>query len=105
MSKMATPHTLAGSATPEARRSSQLILCVAYGIGGGCALVYQIVWYHAFIDQFGAAGTTFLVVLCTFISGLGAGAFASQRFYRCLDSKIRGNGLGNYGSTELAVTL
>lgn len=76
---------------------------VAYALGGGFALVYEIVWYHAFVDAFGAGGTTFLVVLCSFIGGLGAGALSSRRFYAWLAKRGAGHGLNNYGRTELAV--
>lgn len=76
---------------------------VAYALGGAFALVYEIVWYHTFVDAFGAGGTTFLVVLCSFIGGLGAGALSSRRFYAWLAKKGAGYGLKNYGRTELAV--
>ncbi|PWT87651.1 MAG: hypothetical protein C5B54_11990 [Acidobacteria bacterium] len=91
--------------TPIMTRPKSQTVCIAYAFGGACALIYQIVWYHAFIDQFGAAGTTFLVVLCTFIGALGAGSFASKRLYSWLDARIGGHGLKNYGRTELAIAL
>ncbi|HEX2758089.1 MAG TPA: hypothetical protein VHP60_06290, partial [Thermoanaerobaculia bacterium] len=56
----------------------------AYALSGACALVYQVVWMHAFTERFGASGTTFLVVLCAFIGGLGLGAVLSKRTYAAL---------------------
>jgi spermidine synthase len=81
------------------------VLCVAYGVSGACALAYQVVWYHAFVESLGAASTTFLVVLCAFIGGLGLGAVASSRFYRLLARRTGGHGVRNYGLTELGMTL
>ena len=78
---------------------------VAYAVSGACALVFQVVWYHAFTEQFGASGTTFLVVLCSFIGGLGLGSLASKRFYAALERRFGGHGLRNYGRTELAVAF
>lgn len=75
----------------------------AYALSGACALVFQVVWYHAFTEQFGASGTTFLVVLCAFIGGLGLGAVSSPRVYAAVERRFGGRGLANYGRTELAV--
>lgn len=80
-------------------------LVTAYAVSGACALAYQVVWYHAFVDQLGASGTTFLVVLCAFIGGLGLGARFSTSFYRWLASRFGEHGLRNYGRTELLITL
>jgi predicted membrane-bound spermidine synthase len=79
-------------------------LLIAYTLGGAFALVFEIAWYHAFVDQFGAGGTTFAVVLCSFIGGLGAGSLSSRRFYQWLNRKAGGIGLKNYGRTELIVS-
>jgi spermidine synthase len=87
-------------ATPGARA-----LCFAYGLSGAFALAYQVVWYHAFVDSLGAASTTFLVVLCAFIGGLGLGAASSSRFFRVLSRLSSDHGLRNYGLVELLLTL
>lgn len=79
-------------------------LLIAYTLGGAFALVFEIAWYHAFVEEFGAGGTTFAVVLCSFIGGLGAGSLSSRRFYRWLNRKAGGIGLKNYGRTELIVS-
>jgi hypothetical protein len=75
----------------------------AYALSGACALVYQVVWTHAFTERFGASGTTFLVVLCAFIGGLGLGAILSRRAYAAFERRFGGRGLKNYGRTEIAV--
>ncbi len=80
-------------------------LCWAYGLSGACALAYQVVWYHAFVDGLGAASTTFLVVLCAFIGGLGLGAASSSRFFRVLSRLTSDRGLRSYGLVELLLTL
>jgi predicted membrane-bound spermidine synthase len=80
-------------------------LGLAYALSGACALVYQVVWTHLFTEELGASGTTFLVVLCAFIGGLGLGAVASDRVYRVVEARVGGRGLRNYGRTELLVGL
>ena len=90
---------------PSLTPREQRVLSIAYAFGGGIALVYQISWYHGFVNQFGATGTTFLVVLCTFIGGLAAGSLSSNAVYSWINSRIGGHGLKNYGRTELAIGL
>lgn len=80
-------------------------LCFAYGLSGACALAYQVVWYHAFVDTLGVASTTFLVVLCAFIGGLGLGSASSSRCFRLLSRLNSDHGLRNYGLVELLLTL
>jgi spermidine synthase len=77
----------------------------AYALSGACALVYQVVWTHAFTERFGASATTFLVVLCSFIGGLGLGAVFSRRTYAALEKRFGGRGLRNYGRTEIAIAV
>jgi spermidine synthase len=67
--------------------------------------VYQVVWTHAFTERFGASETTFLVVLCAFIGGLGLGAILSRQTYAALERRFGGRGLRNYGRTEIAVAV
>ena len=80
-------------------------VCLAYAVSGACALAYQVVWYHAFVDSLGAASTTFLVVLCAFIGGLGLGSAASSRFFRLLARATSDHGFRSYGLVELFLTL
>ena len=77
----------------------------AYALSGACSLVYQLIWYHYFIDHFGATGTTYLVVLCTFIGGLGLGAIASRRVTGWLARVTRFQGLRLYGLIELLIAV
>ncbi|MBL8114933.1 MAG: hypothetical protein JNK60_18770, partial [Acidobacteria bacterium] len=77
----------------------------AYALSGAAALAYQTVWYHALVDALGASGTTFLVVLCSFIGGLGLGSFLSPRVYGWLERRTGRRGLVHYGRTELVLTL
>jgi len=66
------------------------------------SLGYQIVWYRSFVDRFGSTNLTFILVLCSFIGGLGAGALASRRF---TDGVARRTGLQDplrvYGVVEM----
>lgn len=80
-------------------------LVAAYALSGACALVYQVVWTHAFTERFGASGTTFLVVLCAFIGGLGLGAVLSKSTYAAFERRFGGRGLRNYGRTEIAIAV
>ena len=93
------------AALAAATAREKTLLLVAYALGGAVALTYQIVWFHAFVERFGATGTTFLTVLCSFIGGLSAGSFASTGVYRKLEALAGGHGLKNYGRTELAVAM
>jgi len=79
------------------------LLPAAYAVSGACALTLQVVWYHAFVDHFGASATTFLVVLCSFIGGLGLGSVASERLFAWIERTFGPGGLERYGYTELAV--
>jgi hypothetical protein len=92
----------AGGASPP---SPPKELGFAYALAGGFALVYQLAWYHAFVDQFGAQGTTFVLVLCGFIGGLGAGAIASPRLFGWLERRTGERGLRNYGRIEILVAV
>lgn len=94
-----------GKKLKSAYEPGEVRLGIPYGISGACALIYQVVWYHVFEEHLGASQTTFLVVLCAFIGGLGLGAISSRKFYGWLSGKIGGHGLRNYGRTELAITL
>src|SRR5262245_2316826 len=94
-----------GCRLKSAYEPGEVRLGFPYALSGACALVYQVVWYHAFEDQLGAAATTFLVVLCAFIGGLGLGAVCARRVYERAAARIGGHGLKNYGRTELLVTL
>jgi len=76
----------------------------AYALSGGCSLVYQLVWYHYFVDFLGATGTTFLIVLCSFIGGLGLGAMVSQPVMARLSRLFHLTSLRLYGLVELLIT-
>jgi len=74
-------------------------------LSGACALVYQLVWYHYFIDHLGATSTTYLVVLCTFIGGLGVGAVLSKRVTGWLARHTPFDDLRLYGLIEIFICL
>ena len=80
------------------------VVYVFYGLSGFVSLGYQVAWFRIFIDQFGSTNLTFILVLCNFIGGLGAGALASRRMTPWLS---RGSGLHEplriYGLAELIV--
>lgn len=91
--------------TPPVESVPSRPVVVAYALSGAAALTYQVVWYHAIVDLLGASATTFLVVLCSFIGGLGLGAIAARRVGAWLDAKTGEPGLPNYGRIELVMTL
>ncbi len=86
-------------------RSDKRFVLFAYALSGACSLVYQLVWYHFFVDHFGATGTTYLVVLCTFIGGLGLGAIASQHVTGRLSRIAHVRDLRTYGLIELLIAM
>jgi spermidine synthase len=60
-----------------------------YTLSGFIALGYQVVWFRIFVDRFGSSNLTFVLVLCNFIGGLGAGALASRRITTFLSRRLR----------------
>ena len=77
-----------------------------YAVSGFISLGYQVVWYRTFVDQFGSTNLTFILVLCNFIGGLGAGALASGRITAALRRFLGWSELLRiYGLVELLVTL
>jgi spermidine synthase len=77
-----------------------------YAVSGFISLGYQVVWYRTFVDHFGSTNLTFILVLCNFIGGLGAGALASRRIAACLRRFLGWSELLRvYGLVELLVTL
>jgi spermidine synthase len=93
------------SATAASLTAPPRGLGFAYALAGGFALVYELAWYHAFVDQLGAQGTTFILVLCGFIGGLGAGALASPAVFGWLERRTGERGLRNYGRMEILVAV
>lgn len=86
-------------------RLGKRFVLLAYALSGACSLVYQLVWYHYFIDHFGATGTTYLVVLCTFIGGLGVGSIVSRRVTAWLARVTRFRDLAVYGLIDLLLAV
>ena len=81
-------------------------LFLFYCLSGFASLGYQVVWFRIYAERFGSTNLTFLVVLCSFIAGLGFGALASRAVTGCLGRRFRtGQGLRCYGLVELAVSL
>ena len=60
-----------------------------YALSGFVSLGYQVAWYRIYVDRFGSTNLTFVLVLCSFIGGLGAGALISRR----LTDRLRSLGL------------
>jgi spermidine synthase len=102
---MASDFAVDEPARGESLRTPPKGLGFAYALAGGFALVYQLAWYHGFVDQLGAQGTTFVLVLCGFIGGLGAGALASPAVFGWLERRTGERGLRNYGRIEMLVAL
>ena len=76
-----------------------------YCLSGFVSLGYQVVWFRIYADRFGSTNLTFVLVLCNFILGLGAGALASRRLTDRLATALRvGDRLRIYGIVELLVT-
>ena len=75
-----------------------------YCLSGLVSLGYQIVWFRFYTDRFGSTSLTFLVVLTSFIAGLGVGAIASRRICRWLTAKLQiSDGLRLYGTLEVLI--
>ena len=80
------------------------VLLFAYAVSGLIGLGYQVFWLRHFVDRFGSSTFTFVLVISSFILGLGAGALASQRLVDGLKRIFpRANDLVLYGMIELAI--
>ncbi|NRA01816.1 MAG: hypothetical protein HRU00_04355 [Myxococcales bacterium] len=75
-----------------------------YALSGFVSLGYQVAWYRIYVDRFGSTNLTFVLVLCSFIGGLGAGALISRRLTDRLRSLGLVDGLRAYGALEICVT-
>ena len=72
-----------------------------YCLSGFVSLGYQVVWFRIYADRFGSTNLTFVLVLCNFILGLGAGALASRRLTDRLATALHvGDRLRLYGIVE-----
>ena len=80
-------------------------ICLLYALSGGCSLIYQLVWFHDFVDFMGTTGSTLVIVLSCFIGGLGAGALCSKRVYDWVGRRLHLPGLRAYAATEFLITL
>jgi len=82
------------------------ILYLIYAVSGALSLTYQVVWFRVFADRFGSTNLTFILVLCCFIGGLGAGALGSARLAGWLGrwTGVR-DPLRVYGLVEALVSL
>lgn len=77
-----------------------------YALSGLFSLAYQVCWLRHFTDRFGSSTFTFVLVLCCFIGGLGAGALASERVTGIFRARLRGRSdLAVYGAVEVAIAL
>lgn len=77
-----------------------------YSVSGFISLGYQVAWFRFFVDQFGSSNLTFILVLSTFIGGLGAGAIISQRLANTLARVFRlRSPLRVYGVIETLIGL
>lgn len=83
-----------------------LSILLAYALSGFIALGYQTAWFRLFVDRFGCTSLTFLLVVCCFIGGLGAGGLASRRVTRRLSREL---GITDpfrlYGALELLIAF
>lgn len=79
-------------------------LYVGYALSGWISLGYQVVWLRHFVDRFGSSTFTFVLVVCGFIAGIGAGALASRWVTDRVRRMLRNRGdLVLYGVFELAI--
>src|SRR6185369_10264110 len=86
------------------RGLSMRVLLFAYAVSGLIGLGYQVFWLRHFVDRFGSSTFTFVLVISSFILGLGAGALASRRLVERLQRTFpRANELVLYGGIELAI--
>lgn len=82
------------------------LIYLLYCLSGFIGLIYEIVWYRYFVDRFGAGNITFVLVLCSFIGGLGVGAALSRMVTKFL-RPLFGNrdALTFYGQTEMVIAV
>ena len=81
-------------------------LFLLYSLSGFVSLGYQVVWFRIYIDKFGSTNLTFMVVLCSFIAGLGFGALASRTVCHRLGRWCGAlSGLRIYGLVEVLICL
>jgi len=80
------------------------ILLLCYALSGLLSLGYQVVWLRHFVDRFGSSTFTFVLVICCFIAGLGAGAFFSRPVSNALRRVMpRSGNLQIYGIFEILI--
>ena len=82
------------------------ILLLCYAISGLLSLGYQVVWLRHFVDRFGSSTFTFVLVICCFIAGLGAGALFSRPVSNALRRAMpRAGNLQIYGMFEILISI
>jgi spermidine synthase len=80
------------------------ILHLAYAVSGLVSLGYQVYWLRHFVDRFGSSTFTFVLVIASFVLGLGLGALASRRLVAGIKRTFpRADDLTLYGAIELAI--
>ncbi len=81
------------------------ILLLCYALSGLLSLGYQVVWLRHFVDRFGSSTFTFVLVICCFIAGLGAGALFSRPVSNALRRAMpRAGNLQIYGMFEILIS-
>lgn len=87
-------------------KSRTWIVYVLYGLSGFVSLGYQVSWFRIFVDQFGSSNLTFVLVICNFLGGLGAGALLSKTLSKQLAGVLKLDGpLRVYGVVEILVAV
>lgn len=77
-----------------------------YCLSGFVSLGYQVVWFRLYADRFGSTNLTFVVVLCSFVAGLGFGALASRSVCRLVEHRFHlADGLRCYGALETLISV
>ncbi len=80
------------------------VLPALYGVSGFLSLGYQAVWFRVFTDRFGSTNLTFLLVLVTFIAGLGVGALMIDGLISRMRGRFpRASLLNLYGLVEILI--
>lgn len=74
--RQASKETWSGSVS---LRKTQLCVFMLSFLSGFISLGYQVLWFRIYADWFGSTNRTFLLVLISFIGGLGLGSLASGR--------------------------
>ena len=84
---------LAANETAAPQLSGSLLVCVAIGLSGFCALAAESIWTRLLGLLFGASVYTLSIILAVFLAGLGIGSSIGSSLARSVERPRDGAGL------------